>query len=130
MPARHVIYALYLFIAAMFLQLIAPPTASAANWNSDPVPTTQDAATVDFWQACHANATPDTSDFDGYISFFAWTDYDHDTQSAAPDSGIYCATVHYAPDETTVISLSIAFYRGSNLDADWLTAKINADVQE
>ena len=127
MTARPLIFTLYIFILAMTLQLIAPATASAVNWNSDPVAPITTTDTAVFWTACStlAGTAPD-NDVPGWVSWFAWTNWDTGTQTAALDSGMHCITVHYAADETTVTSLSIAFYRGQNLDVDWLFAQIQS----
>ena len=128
MTARVFIFTLYLFIFAL---LLFPEQAHAENWSSDPIPpiTTNDVATADFWEACSALSALDATDSDGYVSRFAWADYDHSTQLAAPDSGMYCATVQYAADGLTVISLAIKFYAGHNLDVAFLDAQISADLR-
>ena len=133
MTARVFIFALYLFIFTLTLTVLffTPTPAHAENWSSDPIPpiTTNDVATADFWEACSALSALDATDSDGYVSWFAWADYDHSTQLAAPDSGMYCATVQYAADGLTVISLAIKFYAGHNLDVAFLNAQISADLR-
>ena len=107
MPAKALILALALFILGLLSLLFTPP-ASAVNWNSDPAST--DPATVQFWNECQ-DIQPASNGYDGWVSWIAL-----DTPTP------YCITAHFTADEITPDSLTIRFYRGDNLDTNYIFA--------
>lgn len=137
MPAKAVIATLYLFIAAMLLQLLAPTSAHAVNWNSQETPpiVTTDAATAEFWNACStlAGTSPD-DDEPGYVSWFDWYSIETpDNLNLVP----FCVTAYVGPEPAyngpdtpaaPILALHIRFYKGTpgHIDAAYILAQIHA----